>query len=227
MPNSYQINDGNRKIIKNELTKNEFGIPTDSFVFSSFNHTYKIEPRVFGVWMNILKKVPNSILWLLKSNDTAVKNLKNAAKKYNINPDRLIFAEKVNPEKHLSRIHLSDLCLDTFTCNGHTTTSDCLWAGVPVLTLKGKHFTSRVSASLLTAIGLPELITNNIVEYEKLAIYLATNPNKLHAIRTKIYANRITQPLFNTKLFVKNLETAYLKIWRLYKNGQKPEQVTI
>ncbi len=217
LPGSYQIN-SRREISGINSKGSDFGLPaeSDSVVFSSFNHTYKIDPGTFEVWMRILKKVPNSILWLLKSNRFAVTNLKEEAKRRGVDPDRLIFADLIPNDKHLARIKLSDLVLDTFICNGHTTTSDSLWAGVPVVTLQGRHFASRVASSLLTAVGLPELITHTPAEYEDLAVSLAKSPKSLKLLKEKLIKNRLTYPLFNTKKFVSNLEKAYLTMWENY-----------
>jgi predicted O-linked N-acetylglucosamine transferase (SPINDLY family) len=214
MPNSYQINYDKRKIQDAKFTRQDFGLPQKAFVFSSFNHTSKIDPETYFSWTNILNSVPNSVLWLLRSNKMAEKNLQKYAKTAGVNPNRIIFSDTVMPnEWHLARLKLSDLALDTFIYNGHTTTSDSLWAGVPVVTLLGKHFASRVAASLLTAVGLPELITHSQKEYENLAIKIA-NDNKLNArLKSKLISNKLTSPLFNTKLFVENLEKLYTKIY--------------
>jgi len=214
MPNSYQINYDKRPVQDLRFKRKDFGLPKDAFIFSSFNHTNKIDPETFLSWMNILKRVPNAILWLLRSNKAAEKNLKKYAKVAGVNTNRVIFSNTIMPnEKHLARLRLSDLALDTFIYNGHTTTSDSLWVGVPVITLQGSHFASRVASSLLTAVGLPELITHSQKDYETLAIELATNPKKLEAIRKSLNTNRLTKPLFDTKLFVINLEKLYQKMY--------------
>jgi len=215
LPHTYQPTDNKQIISDRKSTRRNLGLPgdPDTIVFSSFNQTHKIEPKAFDSWMNILKRVPNGILWLFVDNKIAVNNLKNEAKKRGVNTGRLFFAGPLPKDEHLKRLSLSDLALDTFTYNGHTTTSDCLWAGVPVVTLKGHHFASRVSASLLTAIGMPELITNSVTEYERLAIELATNPKKLNAIRYKLSSKRLTEPLFNTEMFTRDLENIYEKVY--------------
>lgn len=222
LPNSYQVNNNSQKISAKKYTRRDFGIPEKSFVFACFNGTYKIEPGLFDIWMRLLKKIPGSVLWLFKTSDVAERNLKKEAAKRGMDPKRLIFSDRLTKEKHLARLGLADLALDTFTCNGHTTTSDSLWAGVPVITLQGKHFASRVSASLLTAIGLPELITKTPKEYEALALSLVRNPKKLNAIRYSLIANRLKEPLFDTERFTRNLETAYQIMWKRYSKGQKP-----
>lgn len=219
LPHCYQINNDQHEIAGINFKRSDFGLPKEAFVFSSFNHTYKITLQTFDIWMRILKKVPNSVLWLLKSNQFAVDNLKDEAKKLGVDPDRIIFSDLIPNNKHLSRIKLSNLALDTFTCNGHTTTSDSLWAGLPVVTLQGNHFASRVSSSLLSAVGLPELITKTPKEYENLAIKLAKDPQKLKLLKEKLAKNRLTKPLFGTKQFVAHLEEAYAKMWRNYINA--------
>ena len=213
----YQVNDNEQKIQDSRFKRKDFGLPRRSsdgggFVFASFNATYKIAREVFESWMRILKAVPDSVLWIYAPDKNTQNNLRKAASIAGLRPARLIFAGNLPKDEHLARIKFADIALDTFIYNGHTTTSDCLWAGVPVITLKGNHFASRVSASLLTAIGLPELIAHSVKEYEKLAIDLATNPKKLLSIRYSLFSNRLTKPLFDTKLFVKNLEDAYVKM---------------
>ena len=222
MPDSYQVNDAGRKISTKKYSRRDFSLPEDAFVFCSFNQPTKIEPKVFSVWMKILRSVPKSVLWLWKDNDLMVRNLKKEALKARVDPARLVFGGNLPNDKHLARLRLADLALDTFVYNGHTTTSDCLWAGVPVVTLKGNHFASRVSASLLTAMGLFELITHSPKEYEKLAISLANNPKKLANIHESLILNRESCALFDTQKFVKNLEKAYQFIWNNYLSGKKP-----
>ena len=212
MPNSYQPNDNEQKISDLRFKRQDLGLPEKGIVFASFNQSYKISSETFASWMKILKAVPNSVLWLYEKLDLASLNLKKEAKKRGVDPKRLIFAGNLPKEDHLVRLKSVDIALDTFTYNGHTTTSDCLWAGVPVITLKGNHFASRVSASLLTAIGLPELITNSQKEYEELAISLANSPKRLTAIRNSLFLNLKSKPLFDTIQFTKDLEKIYAKI---------------
>ena len=159
--------------------------------------------------MRLLKEIKGSILWLYQSNKYSVENLMKEAEKRNIDSNRLIFANSLPLEKHLARHRLGDLALDTFNYNGHTTTSDALWAGLPVLTKIGESFAARVSASLLTAMGLPELITHSEKEYENKALYLAKNPNQLLNLKSKLLKARETSSLYNSKLFTKNLEDQF------------------
>ena len=226
LPHSYQVNDNTQLIAEESLTKKDFGLPEKGFIFSSFNQTYKIEPLIFNTWMNILAGVPDSVLWLFTGGKASERNLREEAKVRRINPNRLIFAEKMPKDKHLARLGLADMALDTRIVNGHTTTSDALWAGVPVVALIGRHFASRVSASLLTAVGLPELIVNNLDDYEALAVQLAENPERLEAIRYKLVENRNIMPLFDTPRFVKNLEKGYAAIWDLFLSGRNPQHIS-
>ncbi|MBL0716619.1 MAG: tetratricopeptide repeat protein, partial [Desulfosarcina sp.] len=213
LPHSYQVNDNTQLISEENFIKKDLGLPEKGFIFSSFNQTYKIEPLIFNTWMKILAKVHDSVLWLFTGGKTSEVNLRKEANARGINPNRLIFAEKIPKDKHLARLKIADLALDTRIVNGHTTTSDTLWAGVPVVALIGNHFASRVSASLLTAVGLPELIADNLNDYEALAVQLAETPEKLEAIRAKLDRNRYTMPLFDTPRFVKNLEKGYAGVW--------------
>jgi len=177
--------------------------------------------------MRILKAVEGSVLWLFQDNSWALENLKKEAEKQGIAADRLVFAERLPSPEHLARHRQADLFLDTFPYNAHTTTSDALWAGLPVLTLIGRSFASRVAASLLNAIGLPELITNTQEEYEALAIEFAMNPQKLTDIKLKLARNRLTTPLFDTPLFTKNLEAAYIQMHERYHAGLEPDHISI
>jgi protein O-GlcNAc transferase len=227
LPYSYQVNDHQQAIAPRIWTKKEQGLPEKGFVFSSFNLPYKIDPLLFNRWMCILHQVPGSVLWLYKAAATAATNLAREAKGRGIDPQRLIFAEKLPKADHLARLQLADLALDTRIVNGHTTTSDSLWAGVPVLTLQGEPFAARVSASLLNAIGLPELIVKDLDAYERLAVRLATQPAKLQKLRIRLSQNRLTAPLFDTPAFVRHLESAYQKMWRLFRQGQSPQQFEV
>ena len=217
LPHSYQVNDRKRIISERQFTRQELGLPEDSFVFCCLNNNFKILPATFTSWMRILKAVEGSVLWLFQDNSWAAENLKKEAEKQGIAADRVVFAERFPLPEHLARHRQADLFLDTFPYNAHTTASDALWSGLPVLTVMGQSFASRVAASLLNAIGLPELITSTQEEYEALAIDLALNPNKLTNIKNKLAFNRLTTPLFDTPLFTQNLETAYIKMYERYK----------
>jgi predicted O-linked N-acetylglucosamine transferase (SPINDLY family) len=225
LPNSYQVNDRKRVISDRRFTRQELGLPDYGFVFCCFNNNFKILPATFDGWMRILKIVEGSALWLLEDNEWSRENLKKEAEKQGIKADRLVFAERFPLPEHLARHRQADLFLDTFPYNAHTTTSDALWAGLPVLTLMGQSFASRVAASLLKAIGLPELITSTQEEYEVLAIELAMNPIKLEDIKLKLANNRLTTPLFDTPLFTKNIEAAYIKMMERYQLDLGPEYI--
>ncbi|MDB2415438.1 hypothetical protein N9W34_06675, partial [Rickettsiales bacterium] len=214
MPNSYQANDDKLQISDKEITHKDENLPEDAFIFCCFNQAMKIDPLMFESWMRILKNVDNSVLWLFGDNmhegeNLVEKNLSKEAKKHGIDPNRLIFAKYASLNEHLKRISLADIALDTRIYNGGTVTSNMLWAGVPVLTLQGTHFASRMSSSILTAIGLEELITHNIEDYEKMAIDLGNNRKKIKSLKSKIQSNRKSSPLFDTKGFTKDLEKAY------------------
>jgi|TARA_B100000959_G_scaffold219568_1_gene231913 predicted O-linked N-acetylglucosamine transferase (SPINDLY family) len=227
LPDTYQVNDSKRKISDKVFTRKELSLPKDSFVFCCFNQSSKINPEIFYIWMNLLKSINNSVLWILPQNEIAVKNLQKEATIRNVNPDRIKFAQDMEMSEHLARHKAADLFIDTFPYNAHTTASDALWAGLPVLTLMGESFASRVAGSLLNAIDLPELITHTKKEYEDKAIELANNKSLLNEIRNKLNKNRLIKPLFNTKLFTKNLEKAYLMIYEKYINNKKPENIEI
>jgi predicted O-linked N-acetylglucosamine transferase (SPINDLY family) len=216
LPASYQVNDRKRVIADRQFTRQALGLPEDDFVFCCFNNNHKILPATFAAWMRILKAVEGSVLWLLQDNPKVVENLRKEADKLGVDPNRLVFAERMALPEHLARHRQADLFLDTLPYNAHTTTSDALWAGLPVLTLMGQSFASRVAASLLQAIGLPELITSTPEEYEALAIELAKHPQKLTDIKQKLANNRLTTPLFDTPLFTQNMETAYLQMMERY-----------
>jgi len=227
LPNSYQANDDFRKISDRKFSRAELGLPEDAFVFTCFNNNYKITPTTFDSWMRILSLVKGSVLWLLADNPMAKDNLIKEALARGIDSSRLVFAERLPISEHLARHDLADLFLDTLPYNAHTTCSDALWAGLPVLTLMGHTFPGRVSSSLLCAIGLSELVTHTQEEYEALAIELALDSKKLADIQLKLARNRLTTPLFDTPLFTKNLETAYIKMVERYQADLEPGHITI
>jgi predicted O-linked N-acetylglucosamine transferase (SPINDLY family) len=227
LPNTYQPNDRNRLIAEKVFTKDELGLPKDSFVFCCFNNNFKITPDAFDGWVRILKAVKNSVLWLIEENPIAVLNLRKEAQVRGIDSNRLIFAKTMFLPDHLARHKAADLFLDTLPYNAHTTASDALWTGLPVLTCMGKSFASRVAASLLKAIELPELITTTQEQYEAKAIELATNPEKLKAIKHKLERNRFTTALFDTPRFTKHIEAAYKQMYELYQTDLPPNNIYI
>jgi predicted O-linked N-acetylglucosamine transferase (SPINDLY family) len=211
---SYQVNDRKRTISKRQFTREELGLPETGFVFCCFNNNYKILPSTFDSWMRILNAVESSMLFLYADNKWAKANLIAEASLRGVDSARLVFGGRIPREEYLSRYRVCDLFLDTFPYNAGTTASDALWTGLPILTRMGRSFASRVAASLLNAIGLPELITSTQEEYEAFAIELAVNPNKLAEIKLKLANNRLTTPLFDTPLFTKNLEATYIKMYK-------------
>ena len=224
---SYQANDRKRAISEREFTRQELGLPENGFIFCCFNSNYKILPETFSAWMRILKKAEGSVLFLYAENEWVENNLMREALTAGVDSTRLVFAKSLPPDEYLSRYRVCDLFLDTFPYNAGTTASDALWVGLPVITLMGKSFASRMAASLLNGIGLPELINNTQEEYEALAIELAKNPQKLAAIKFKLANNRLIAPLFDTPLFVSNLESAYIKMYERHQAGLKPDHIHI
>ena len=227
LPNCYQVNDRKRAIADKQFTRQELGLPEAGFVFACFNNNFKILPATFDAWVSIVNAVDGSVLWLLADNPSAKQNLLQEAQTRGLDPKRLIFADRMPLPEHLARHRQADLFLDTWPYNAHTTASDALWAGLPVLTLLGKSFASRVAASLLNAIGLPELITKTQAEYESMAIELAHNPEILVLIKEKLNANRLRAPLFDTPLFTKHLELAYTKMHEQHHAKLAPDNLWI
>lgn len=227
IPGSYQANDNRRAIGSDPGTRASLGLPADGFVFCCFNNNYKIGPDEFDIWMRLLTKVDGSVLWLFEGNDYAAANLRREAAARGVDPDRLVFAAKMDHADHLARHVHADLFLDTFAVNAHTTASDALWAGLPVLTLAGRQFAARVAASLLAAVDLPELITTNAADYEAVALDFARSPAKLAALKAKLAANRLTTPLFDTATHTRHIEAAYTAAHQRRLDGLAPDHITI
>lgn len=227
LPGSYQVNDTQRSIANRVLERAELGLPPESFVFCCFNNNYKIVPSTFECWFRILKRVPASVLWLLQDNPTAADKLRQNAVTAGLPAERLIFAKRASLPEHLSRHRQADLFLDTLPYNAHTTASDALWAGLPVLTLTGEAFAARVAASLLAAVGLPELIASTRQEYEDLAVELGSNPRRVAEIKGKLARNRLKVPLFDPRLFARRIETAYELIHARYVQDLPPDHVRV
>lgn len=227
LPHSYQATDNTREISGRQFTRKDCGLPNDGFVFCSFNNSYKITPTEFDIWMRLLAQVDGSVLWLLETSEASKDNLRRAAQDRGQDPDRLIFAPRLPQDEHLARQRVADLFLDTFVVNAHTTGSDALWAGLPVLTLPGRQFAARVGASLVSAIGLPELIVKSTAEYEARALELAQGPEALAVLRSRLQRNRKTTPLFDTTGFTRNLERAYDMAHARYLQGLPPVHLDI
>jgi len=227
MPDSYQVQDDELKEAEIIPSKTELGLPEDCFIFCAINNNYKILPEVFNSWMRILDKVEKSVLWLLETNKVAKNNLLREAELKKIGSDRIVFAKKTSYDIYLSQLKCADLFLDTFVYNGGATASNALWMGLPVLTKKGQSYPARMASSLLHSIGLPELITNSTVAYEKLAIELATNPNKLKYIKLKLKENRLQKALFNTEIFTRNFEKGLEMVYQNYVEGNNPTNIYV
>jgi predicted O-linked N-acetylglucosamine transferase (SPINDLY family) len=224
---SYQVNDDKQEIPNVAINRQELNLPINGFVFCCFNANYKITPSTFDGWMRILKAVPDSVLLLYSGIQSAADNLKLEAEKRGVSQNRLIFGKKITRSQYMARFRSADLFLDTLPYNAGATASDALWAGLPVLTCMGEAFASRYAASLLFAIGLPELVTQTQDEFESLAIELATNSIKLKEIKDKLESNRLTTPLFDTLRFTKNMEAAYIKMYEQYLGGVLPDHIYI
>jgi predicted O-linked N-acetylglucosamine transferase (SPINDLY family) len=209
LPDSYQVNDSRRAIADDVPDRAACGLSDKVFVFCSFNQSYKLAPEIFRCWMAILKRTPGSLLWLLEGHPRLAENLRREAEAHGVPGDRIVFAPMIRNDRHLARLKLADLFLDTMPYNAHTTASDALWAGVPLITCRGATLPGRVAASLLQAVGLNELMTESLAAYESLAVQLAADPGRLAGYREKLDRNRLSSPLFNTARYCRHLEQAY------------------
>ena len=225
---TYLPNDATRAIAERTLCRAEAGLPETGFVFGTFNDLIKITPEMFSIWMRLLEQVAGSVLWQARANPTAIRNLRREAEARGIAGERIVFAPHVYaPEEHLARLRLADLFLDTLPYNAHATACDALWVGVPMVTLMGRSFAGRVGASLLNAVGLPELIAHSPAEYEALALKLARDCAAHAAVKAKLAANRGTYPLFDTARFTRTLEAAYLAMWERHQRGEPPASFVV
>jgi predicted O-linked N-acetylglucosamine transferase (SPINDLY family) len=228
LPDTYQANDSQRQISEVTPSRGECGLPETGFVFCCFNNTFKILPDVFDVWMRLLQAVEGSVLWLSAANASATINLRKECERRGVSSERLVFAQRVpRAADHLARHRLADLFLDTLPYNAHTTASDALWAGLPVLTCQGPTFAGGVAASLLKAVGLPELITTSHHDYEALALKLARDRPLLASLKAKLADNRLTCPLFDTRRFARHIEAAYATMWHRYQGGESPAHFAV
>ena len=223
LPDSYWTSDSGQLIAEHTPSRAESGLPADGFVFCCFNNAWKIAPAVFDIWMQLLAELPQSVLWLSQARAAAAGNLARHAEERGIDPARLIFAPRL-PDRadYFARHRLADLFLDTLPYNAHTTASDALWAGLPVLTCQGTSFAGRVASSLLNAVGLPEMVTTSLADYKALALRLARDPARLADVRAKLAANRQTMPLFDSRRFTRHLEAAYITMWERWQRGEAP-----
>ena len=227
LPDTYQPNEETKQISNNNLKKEDLELSEDKFIFCCFNGHQKITPKIFGIWMEILREAENSLLWLLKDNDYSEKNLKDFAKKQKIDPNRIIFAKRLPLDQHFERLKFADLFIDSFPYNAHTTCSDALRMDVPVVTLKGNSFPSRVAASLLKTLSMEELITNSLEEYKKLILEIYGNKNYYSSLKDKIQKKKKETNLYKTSVFTKNIEQAYFKIYENYQNGKSPQDLEL
>jgi protein O-GlcNAc transferase len=227
LPHSYQVNDPTAAIAQRTPSHAEAGLPQNGFVFCCFNNTYKLNPEIFAVWMRLLAAQPGSVLWLLEHGAAARRNLQRSAEAHGIDAARLVFAPRLARAEHLARHRLADLFLDTLPYNAHTTTSDALWAGLPIVTCLGATFAGRVGASLLGAMGLEELVTHGIAEYEALALKLARDKDALGSIREKLARNRLTHPLFDSARSCRHIEAAYQHMWEIHERRDPPRSFAV
>jgi len=207
-------------------TRQQYGLPDNAIVYCNFNQLYKIDPPTLQMWVNILKRVPNAILWLLRFPTVGETNMLATAQAMGLTPGRILFSNVAAKEEHVRRGQLADVCLDTPLCNGHTTGMDVLWAGTPMVTLPGETLASRVAASQLTTLGCPELIASCPLEYEDIAVKLGTDAEFLKAIRAKVWARRSESPLFSCRMYARDMERLFLRMWQRYASGEKPHHIT-
>jgi len=224
MPGSYQCNDGTR-VPPLPARRSEHGLPDEAWVLCAFNESYKISPDVFDVWCRVMRTLPQAVLWLLECNPAATAALRREAMARGVDPQRLIFAPKIDPARHLQRVACADVYLDAWPCNGHTTASDMLWAGVPVVTVPGRTFASRVAASLLHAVGLPELVCSDVAQYEHMIVDLARDPLRLEALRTRVRQTRHQSELFDGAAAARHLEALFERMWSRALAGLPPEHL--
>ena len=227
LPDTYQVNDRRRSIAERTPTREEVGLPATGFVFCCFNRCYKITPQLFDVWMRLLGQVEGSVLWLLSDQAIVETNLRREAAARGIDPARIVFARVAPLGEHLARHRLADLFLDTLPYNAHTTTSDALWVGLPVVTCCGQSFAGRVATSLLRAMGMPDLVTHDLEAYERLALRIASEPPTLHDLRTRLLRNRSSYPLFDTDRYRRHIEAAYARMWERWQRGEAPASFAV
>jgi predicted O-linked N-acetylglucosamine transferase (SPINDLY family) len=227
LPDTYLPTDSTRSIGEHAPARGAAGLPESGFVFCCFNNNYKITPPIFDIWMRLLLEVEGSVLWLVEDNAAAVGNLRHEAEGRGVAPERLVFAPRVKLEDYLARLRLADVFLDTLPYNAHTTASDALWAGLPVVTCAGSSFAARVAGSLLNAVGLPELITGTLEDYEALALKLARDRDLLAHIKSKLARNRQSFPLFDTERFRRHIESAYQTMWERHQRGEPPASFAV
>jgi predicted O-linked N-acetylglucosamine transferase (SPINDLY family) len=223
LPDSYQATDDTRAIAAHTPSRAELALPEDGFVFCCFNNSYKITPAIFDIWTRLLAKVDGSVLWLFEAHPEVRSNLSREAQRRGIDAARLVFAPRLRSADHLARQKRADLFLDTLPYNAHTTASEALWVGLPVLTCLGSSFAGRFAASLLHAVGLPELVATSLADYEATALRLATQRDELAALKERLAANRAGAALFDAPRFACHIEGAYRRMWAIHAAGEKPQ----
>ncbi|WP_408637147.1 O-linked N-acetylglucosamine transferase, SPINDLY family protein [Pseudosulfitobacter koreensis] len=227
MPNTYQPTDNSRTFCETLTSRRDFGLPEDAFVICCFNNSNKIGPAEFDIWMRVLSKVDNAVLWLLESNALMTSNLRRAAQERGVSPERLHFAPRVSQAEHLERHRHADIFADTFHYNAHTSASDALWSGLPVLTVPGQQFAARVGASLLGAVGLPELIAETQSRYEEMLMHYAIDADARKAVTAKLAAVRQSSALFDTARYARDLEAGLQQIVLRHRAGQPPKDIRL
>lgn len=228
VPDTLQTENDKEKISEKDLSKKDFSTPEDAFVLGAYHQAYKIDPIIFEIWMDLLKNVDNSVLWLRACNLPSKENLKKCAKQYGVEPERIIFLDMIDRDLYYKRLSLIDLALDTRVYNGGSTVCDALWAGVPVISILGDHYASRMAAGIINGIGLfDDLVVDSKEDYYEKALHLSKNPEELRVIREKLWKNRKTKPLFNTERIVRHLESVYEQIWQRYEDGLEPDVIEV
>ncbi|MDX1377177.1 MAG: hypothetical protein R3357_16545, partial [Burkholderiales bacterium] len=227
LPDCFQANDAKREVSDATPARSALGLPEDAFVFCCFNSDYKLNPALFDVWMRVLRRSPGSVLWLLGESDTAIANLRREAQQRGVEATRLVFAGRTRAPEYLARYRVADLFLDTLPFNGGATASDALWAGLPLLSCAGEAFAARMSGSLLHALGLPELVTRSLDDYEALAVSLAAERTRMQELKDRLARNRLRAPLFDTARFTRTLEAAYEAMWAIRQSGEPPRHIAL
>jgi predicted O-linked N-acetylglucosamine transferase (SPINDLY family) len=227
LPDSYQPTDATRAIAPGPVRRADCGLPERGVVFCCFNNNYKILPEIFAVWMRLLRAVPGSVLWLIEDNPHVAANLRREAALRGVAPERLVFARRLRQPEHLARHRCADLFLDTLPYNAHTTASDALWAGLPLLTCRGTTFPGRVAASLLRSVGLPELVAEDLRDYEARALALARDPARLAALALHLRTRGRQSALFDTQTYVRHLETAFAAMHARHRAGLAPAPIDV
>jgi predicted O-linked N-acetylglucosamine transferase (SPINDLY family) len=227
LPDSYQVNDSRRATGADVPSRHACGLPETGFVFCNFNQGYKLTPSTFASWMKIVGQVEGSVLWLLKGNKDFARRLRQEAANHGVAPERLVFAPVLPLEQHLARHRNADLFLDSLPYNAHTTASDALWAGLPLVTCRGTAFAGRVAASLLHAVGLPHLVADDMAHFEVLSVGLARDPDLLQRVRRSLQDSRAAAPLFDTGRQCRNIEKAYRTMWEMCQRGAAPRGFSV